>query len=75
MERKARPAHTLPTGDPLQTAREGKGRGGKWYFMNMKTKKAVVATCTPDKIAFKTKTVTNDKEGYFICNSQDLETS
>ena len=69
MDKKIRPSYTMSTRDLLQLERytEAKRKDGKSYFIKMKTnkkkRKAGVAIFIPDKINFKTKAITRDKEG------------
>ena len=59
----------LSTRDPLQTQGhiQTEKRGQKKIFhANGNQKKAGVAILISDKIYFKTKTITRDKEGYYI---------
>ena len=63
------PYKCQPTGDPLQTQRhiqtESK-RMEKILHANGKQKKAGVTILISDKIDFKIKNITRDKEGYYI---------
>ena len=54
-----------PTSD-LGTHTDWKWEDGKRYSMQMNQKKAGVAILISDKIDFKTKTITRDKEGQYI---------
>ena len=66
MDIKRRPVHTLSTRDPLQTQghiqTESEGME-KDIPCKWKSKKAGVAILILDKIDFKIKTITRDKEG------------
>ena len=69
MDTKTRPIYMLPTRDlfrPEETYRL-KGRGWKKIFhANGNQKKGGVAILMSDKIDFKIKTITRDKEGHYI---------
>ena len=69
MDTKTRPTYKLPTRDPLQTQEHItlKVRGWKKIVhANGNQKKAGVAILISEKIDFKIKNVTRDKEGYYI---------
>ena len=69
MDTKTRPIYMLSTRDPLQTwdTYRLKVRGWKKVFhANGNQKKAGLAILISDKIDFKTKTVTREKEGHYI---------
>ena len=69
MDVKTRPIYMLSTRDPLQTrdTYRLKVRGWKEIFhANENQKKAGVAILISDKIDFKIKTITRDKEGHYI---------
>ena len=65
MDKKARPINMLPTRDSLQTQghtqTENKGMEKIIHATN-REKKAGVAVLVPDKIDFKTKKLTRDKD-------------
>ena len=69
LDKKARPIYMLPTRDSPQTQRhtQTKSEGmEKDIHVNKREKKAGVAVIVSDKIDFKTKKVTRDKEGHYI---------
>ena len=69
MDTKTRPVYMLSTTDPLQTwdTYRLKARGWKKILhANGNQKKARVAILISDKIDFKTKAITRDKEGHYI---------
>ena len=63
MDTKTRPVYMLFTKDPLQTESE---RMEKIFHANGNQKKAGGAILISDKIDFKIKIVTRDKEGHYI---------
>ena len=69
MVTKTRPVYMLSTRDPLQTLghiyTESEGME-KIFHANGNQKKAGVAILISDKIDFKIKTITRDKEGQYI---------
>ena len=69
METKTRPIYMLSTRDPLQTQghiqMESEGMK-KIFHANGIQKKAGVAILISDKIDFKIKTITRDKEGHYV---------
>ena len=69
MDTKTRPIYMLSTRDPLRPrdTHRLKVRGWKKIFhVNRNQKKAVVAILISDKIDFKTKSITKEKEGHYI---------
>ena len=68
MHTKTRPVHMLSTRDPLQTQGHIQTERGwkKIFHANGNQKKAGVAILISDKIDFKIKTITRDKEGHYI---------
>ena len=69
MDTKTRPIYMLSTRDPLRPrgTYKLKVRGWKKIFhANGNQKKAGVAVLISDRIDFKTKTITRDKEGHYI---------
>ena len=69
MDKKTRPIYMLPTRDSLQTQRHTQTKSEGWktiFHATNKEKKAEVAVLLSDKIEFKTKKVTRDKEGHYI---------
>ena len=75
MDTKTRPVYMLSTRDPLQIQRHtNKVRGWKKVFhANANQKKAGVAILISDKIDFKIKTVTRDKEGHYIMIKRSIQ--
>ena len=69
MDTKTRPIYMLSTRDPLQTSghiqAESEGME-KIFHVNGNQKKVGVAILISDKIHFKIKTITRDKEGHYI---------
>ena len=69
MDTKTRPVYMLSKKDPLQTQghiqTESEGME-KIFHANGNQKNAAVAILISDKIDFKTKTNTRDKEGHYI---------
>ena len=69
MDTKTRPVYMLSTRDPLRTQghiqTESEGME-KIFNANGNQRKAGVAILISDKTDFKIKTVTRDKEGYYI---------
>ena len=69
MDPKTRPLYMLSTRDPLQTKghiqTESEGME-KDFHANGNQKKARAAILISDKIDFKIKTITRDKEGHYI---------
>ena len=69
MDTKTRPVYMLSTRDPPQTWGHIQTESGGWkkiFHANGNQKKAGVAILISDKIDFKTKTITRDKEGRYI---------
>ena len=68
MDTKTRPVCMLSIRDPLQTwdTYKLKVRGWKRIFHANENKKAGVTILISDKIDFKIKTITRDKEGHYI---------
>ena len=70
MDTKTRPVYMLSTKDSLQTFSDTyrlRVRGWKKIFhANGNQKKAGVAILIPEKIDYKIKTITRDKEGHYI---------
>ena len=69
MDTKTRPVYMLSTTDPLQTwdTYRLKARGWKKIFhANGNQKKAGLPILISEKINFKKKTITRDKEGHYI---------
>ena len=67
---KTRPVYMLSTRDPLQTQghiqTQSEGGWKKIFHANGNQKKAGVAILITDKIDFKIKTITRDKQGHYI---------
>ena len=69
MDTKTRPIYMLSTRDPLQTRDTYRLKVRRWkktLHVNGNQKKAGVAILLTDKIDFKIKNVTRDKEGHYI---------
>ena len=67
MDTKTRPIYMLSTRDPFQDTYRLKVREWKKIFhVNGNQKKTGVAIIISDKVGFKIKNVTRDKEGHYI---------
>ena len=69
MDTKTRPIYMLSTRDPLQTRDTYRLKVRRWkklFHANGNQKEAGVAILISDKIDFKIKNVTKDKEGHYI---------
>ena len=69
MDMKTRPSYVLSTRNPLQIRDTSRLKVRGWkklLHVNGKQKKAGVAILISDKIDFRIKTVTRDKEGHYI---------
>ena len=69
MDTKTRPIYMLSTGDnfrPRDTYRLNVRGWKKIFHVNVNQEKAGATILIPDKIDFKIKTITRDKEGHYI---------
>ena len=76
MDTKTRPLYMLSTRDPIQTWGHIQTESGGWkkiFHANENQKKTAVTILVSEKIDFKIKTVTRDKEGYYIMMTGSIQ--